>query len=334
MLLDIFKGDLFSTMTLTAAIQDVPFVPGRVGELGWFDEEGIFDTTVVIEKENNTLVLVENKPRGSNGQVVGADKRTGIPFQTTHLPQYGAIMADEVLGVREFGSNDSRQSIQAVINKRLEKMRRNLDATHEYHRLGAIKGIIFDSNGSTVIADLFQRFGLTQQYVDMALGTDATKVRAKCDEILTKVEDALENWGFTGARALCGQQFWRDFITHPKVEETYLNYQAAAELRGDTREAFEFGGIIWERYRGKVNGQFFVGTDEAHVVPEGVPDLFISRFAPGDFMEAAGTMGLPYYVKSEMMRMDKGIELEAQSNPIHLCTRPTAVIRLYRIAKP
>lgn len=330
MLLDIFKGELFSTMTLTASIQDVPFVPGRIGELGWFDEEGIFDTTVVIEKENQTLVLVENKARGSNPQVVGADKRSGIPFKTTHLPETDTIMADEVLGVREFGSNDSRRTVEAVINKRLMKARRNLDATHEWHRVGALKGKILDSDGSTVIADIFDRFGLTQQTLNMDLGTATTKVRAKCSQIYDKIEDALGGVPFTGVRVLCGKDYWESFITHEKVEETFLNHAAASELRGDTREAFEFGGIIWERYRGKVGGQAYIGDNEAYAVPEGVSELFISRFAPADYVEAVGTMGLPYYAKTELLPMGKGVMLEAQSNPIHLCTRPRAIIKLNR----
>lgn len=330
MLVDIFKSDLFSTITLTAAIQDVPFVPGRLGELGWFDEEGVMDTTVVIEKDNETLVLVEDKPRGSNPTVVGADKRSGVPFQTTHLPQTATIMADEILGVRAFGSDNARDTIESRRDKRLMKMRRNVDATHEWQRVGAMKGKILDADGSTVIADIFNRFGLTQQSVDMELNTDTTKVRAKCNQILDKIEDALGNWPFTGARALCGKQFWEDFITHKKVEETFLNYQAAAELRGDTREAFEFGGIIWERYRGKVSGQSYIGDNEAYCAPEGVSDLFITRFAPADYVEAVASEGLPYYAKAELLRMGKGIELEAQSNPIHLCTRPRAVIKLNR----
>lgn len=330
MLLDIFKGDLFSTMTLTAAIQDVPFVPGRIGELGWFDEEGIFDTTVVIEKDNQTLVLVENKARGSNPQVVGSDKRSGIPFNTTHLPETDTIMADEVLGVREFGSEDSRRTVQGVVTKRLEKARRNLDATHEWHRVGALKGKILDSDGSTVIADLFDRFGLEQQSVNMRLDTDTTKVRAKCSQIYDKIEDALGGVPFSGVRVLCGKDFWESLITHKKVEETFLNHAAASSLRGDTREAFEFGGIIWERYRGKVGSQAYIGDNEAYAVPEGVSELFITRFAPADYVEAVSTMGLPYYAKTELLSMGKGVLLEAQSNPIHLCTRPRAIIKLNR----
>ena len=332
-MLDVFKGDLFSTMSLVAAIQDVPFVPTRLAQLGWFDEEGIFDTNVVIEKENQTLVLVENKPRGSSGQVVASDKRSGIPFQTTHLPQNWTIMADQLTNVREFGSVDARRTIESVRNKRLEKVRRQLDATHEWQRVGALKGLILDSDGSTVIADIFNRFGLTQQYVDMQLNTDATKVRVKCDDILNMIEDELGEWPFNGARALCGKSFWQSWIAHPKVEETYLNTLQAAQLRGDTREAFEFGGIVWERYRGKVNGKSYIGDDEAYVCPEGVPDLYKSVYAPADYVEAVGTLGLPYYAKAELLPMGKGIHGEAQSNPFHFTTRPRAIIRLYRTTK-
>jgi hypothetical protein len=39
-------------------------------------------------------------------------------------------------------------------------------------------------------------------------------------------------------------------------------------------------------------------------------------------------MGLPYYGQIETLKMNKGIEIESQSYPIMICTRPTAVIKL------
>ncbi|MCB1718608.1 MAG: major capsid protein, partial [Candidatus Competibacteraceae bacterium] len=74
-----------------------------------------------------------------------------------------------------------------------------------------------------------------------------------------------------------------------------------------------------------------IADDEAYVVPRNVPGLFITRFAPADYMETVNTMGLPIYSKSEPMKMNRGIEMEAQSNPIHLCTRPNAVIKLTKV---
>jgi hypothetical protein len=60
---------------------------------------------------------------------------------------------------------------------------------------------------------------------------------------------------------------------------------------------------------------------------EGVPDLFITRFAPADYVETVNTIGLPRYAKQIPMRNGKGIELEVQTNPINLCTQPGVLLK-------
>jgi hypothetical protein len=45
-------------------------------------------------------------------------------------------------------------------------------------------------------------------------------------------------------------------------------------------------------------------------------------------METVNTLGIPYYSRSETLPFGKGVAGEAQSNPLHLCTRPRALIRL------
>jgi hypothetical protein len=87
-----------------------------------------------------------------------------------------------------------------------------------------------------------------------------------------------------------------------------------------------FGGIYWERYRG--GGNVKVPDTEAYATPEGVMDLHITRFAPGDYMDTVNTLGLPFYSSAHMLDHNKGVELEAQSNPAHLSTRPKANIKL------
>ena len=63
-------------------------------------------------------------------------------------------------------------------------------------------------------------------------------------------------------------------------------------------------------------------------MPLGVPDLFITRFAPADYEETVNTMGLPRYMRQYMMPNGKGRHIEVESNPISLCTRPTALRKL------
>lgn len=326
--LGIFQDDAFGVAALTAAINEQEFVPGRIASLGLFEEEGVNTLTVQIEKDGDKLALVPAGERGTSGLVVGASKRILLPFNTVHLPERFAIKADEIQGIRAFGTQTELQAVQDVVNRRLEKARRQLDATHEFHRMGAISGKVLDADGTTVLLDIYDRFGVDRQSMSMGLNDAGTNVQVQCVEALDMQEDALGSVTTTSSRAFCGKNFWKKLIAHKSVVETYKGSQQAAALRGDAREAFEFGGIIWERYRGKVAGIAFIHDDEARLVPEGVPEMFLSVYAPADYMETVNTQGLPYYSKLEPMPYGKGVSGEAQSNPLHICTRPRAVVRL------
>ncbi|MDG9855651.1 major capsid protein [Pseudomonas aeruginosa] len=326
--INIFEDDAFGVAGLTAAINESPVVPGRLAALGLFEEEGSTTVTQQIEKDGDTLALVPAKDRGAAGLVVTGSKRLLIPFNAVHLPQTFSIMADEIQGIRAFGELTELQAVQDVVAKRLAKARRQLDATHEFQRMGAILGTILDADGVTVLLDLYQRFDIDEQVLDMDLDVVDTEVRLKAGEALDMQEDALGNVPSTGARAFCGKDFWNKLIVHKSVKETFLNSQQAAQLRGDARESFDFGGITWERYRGKVGSLPFIPSGEARLVPEGVPELFLSVFAPANYMETVNTLGLPYYAKQERLPFDKGIAGEAQSNPLHICSRPRTIIKL------
>ena len=324
----IFDDEAFSVATLTAAINEQPYLPGRISGLGLFQEEGIATLTVQIEKDGDTLALVPAGERGTSGLVVGGTKRTLIPFNTVHLPERFTIKADEIQGIRAFGTRSELQAVQDVVNKRLAKARRQLDATHEFQRMGALNGQVLDADGKTVLLDLYKTFGVNRKKMSMGLSNPDTELRVRAGEALDMQEEALGSITSSGARALCGKNFWNKLIVHKSLKETYLNTQQAAELRGDGRESFEFGGIVWERYRGKIAGVSFIHDDKALLIPEGVPDLYISSFAPADYMETVNTQGIPYYSKIEPLPFNKGVAGEAQSNPLHLCTRPLAQILL------
>lgn len=326
--LDIFKDDAFSVMSLTKAINDVPHQPTRIGELGLFTEEPIATTSVSIERIGTSISLVPTAQRGSSGRVYSNDKRTLIPFNAVHLPQRAAIMADEVQNLRAFGSENEVETAQNLMNRKLMKMRRDIDTTIEFQRMGAIKGIVVDADGTTPLINLFTAFGVSQTTHVMGLNADATKVRNRVVEAKRKVENALGGLMYRGMRALCSPEFFDALVGHPAVVAAYDRWMDGEFLREDVRAGFGFGGVIWEEYRGNVSGIQFVEAGSAYLIPEGVPDLFVTHFAPADYMETVNTLGLPYYAKQEAMGMNKGIEIEAQSNPLSICTRPQAVARL------
>lgn len=323
-MIDPFKADGFSTLSLTAAINTLPYRPMQVAQMGLFQEAGISTVDTAIEFDGNTIGLVPVQPRNAPGQPVTNDKRKLVPLRVPHMPQRATIMADEVQGVRAFGSESNVQALQGIINQRLAKMRTQIDYTIEAHRIAAIKGNYYDANG--VATSLFTTFGVSQQTVQMKLDTAGTEVQGTALDILETIETQLGGTFYTGAVALCGASFWKKFITHAKVKETYLNTAMAASLRQDPREAVDINGITFMRYRG--TAACLIDSTMAFVIPTGVPDLFLTRFAPAPYIETVNTMGLPYYAKSEPLDFGKGVEIETQSNALNICTRPNAVIKL------
>jgi len=326
--LDIFNDDAFSLQSLTAAIMETPHVPGRLGALGLFSNEGINTTHLSIEKDGATLALVPAADRGAPGLVVNENRRTLIPFNTLHLPQRSTVMADEIQNLRAFGTESEAEAVANYVAKRQAKHRQQLDATMEHLKIGAVKGIIMDADGTTPLLNTFTSFSIAQVTHSLVLGTATTKVRSKVLELLDKIEDELKGVSFTGVRVICGRTYFKNFVDHPEVKDAYQRWMDGAALRDDVRGGFEFGGCTFEQYRGQVGATKFVADGEAYALPEGVPDLFIGRFAPANYMETVGTNGLPYYTKAEPLAMNKGMALESQSNPLFLCTRPNAVVKL------
>ena len=326
--MDIFNDDAFSVVSLTKAIEDTPFVPGRVGQLGIFSEEGVSTTSVSIEKIGSTVSLVPAASRGSSGRPMGNDKRQMIPFTATHLPQRASILADEVQNLRAFGSESEVETAQRLMNRKLAKMRRDLDTTIEYQRIGAIKGSILDSDGTTELLNLHTAFGTSVTSHSLVLGTAGTPVRNKVIEARRKMEAALGGLTYSGARVLCSASFFDALVGHAKVEAAFDRYMNGEFLREDQRGGFYFAGVFWEEYRGQVGATKFIADGEAWMVPEGVPDLFVTNYAPADYMETVNTLGQAYYAKQEPKDFGKGIDVETQSNPIHICTRPAVPVKL------
>jgi len=327
-MIDFENDDAFSLTTLTLAMNEDKQVPGMLNNSGMFQEEGISTLTAQIEKDGNTLALVEASERGAPAKPVHGSKRILLPFNTIHLPQQAVIKADEVNGVREFGAENQAQTVAGVVAKRVTTMRYNLDATIEHLKVGALTGKVLDANGSDVLLDVYARFGLTQTEFGMVLDVTTTEITGKCRALEDLIEDEMDGIGFTSIKVYCGRNFYNELVGHANVKKAYELWNNGQFNRDKNNEGFTFGEIEWVKYRGQVGGSRFIGDDDAYAVAVGAPNLFIGRFSPADYMETANQVGLPYYAKAEAMKFNKGVELESQSNPLYLCTKPQAVIKL------
>jgi hypothetical protein len=325
-MVDPFIPSAFALNTLTAAINNLPYKPGRIGTLGWFQEQGVATTSLILEEKDGVISIVEPKPRGAPGTPLAADGNRRVrTFLIPHLPQTDAILADSVQGVRAFGTENQAEVLQTRINERLQRMRDNIDYTIEYHRGLAIQGAYVDANGDS--ASLFTEFGVAQNTLQMHLSpTVAGTSREHHVLLFEAIEAELAGLSYSGVRVLCSSGYWKALLENKDLVDTFKNTPMAATLRSDPLMPFEYMGCVYERYRGTSVAKMADNT--AYAVPEGVSGLFLTRFGPANYNETVNTIGLPYYSKGQAMDFGKGWELEAQSNVINICTRPRAIIQL------
>lgn len=470
-ILDIFRKNAFDVVSLTTAINKLPYMPTRIGDLGLFQEKGINTTMAAVEERDGKLGLLTSRGRGVMTQTSTIGLRKVRAFPVPHIPMNEEVLADQVQNLRAFGSANTMETIATAINERLQSMKNFIDTTREYYRIGSLQGILYDGDTSTVLYNWFTEFGITQtsinidftsfnpftapgaltsadgggsgnlssgnyQYkvtfvtangetqggtastiltlaashkatltaiplgptgtlyrniyrtaaggstyyfltqisdntttgytdniADASLGTTVVPsvssipgdpvntgvmdMKTVATSIIRSIEDALGVTLYRKIRVLCGNGFWDNFINHPTVIRAYERWSAANDtgtggtlFRRQQRQqmnrqgddvapgGFDFAGISWENYRGHLGSNYFIADKSAIAFPEGCPELFIEHHAPAPFVETVNTVGLPYYAKQEPLRFGTGIELHVESNPLPICTRPGALIKL------
>lgn len=326
---DIFNDDAFSVSSLSQTIVDIPRVSTPLGDSGLFNEYGIPTTVMMIEREGSGLKLVPAAPRGGVRQPVTLGQRKLIPIAAIHLPQSGSMLADEVQGIRAFGSETEVEAAVKRVTTKLAKMKSQLDLTLEYHRVGAVKGVVLDADGTTELLDIYETFGMTQEEVFFNFASSTSDIKQIAISVKRKIKKSLGGRAFKSVRVLCSESFFDALVGHATVKKAFELYNQNSFARTDqSGTVFEYGNVFFEEYSGGIGDIDFIPDGEAYAYPEGVSNLFQTAFAPADYMETVNTEGLPYYAKQERMAFDKGVELESQSNPITFCSLPEAIKKL------
>lgn len=334
--MDIFNDDAFSTVELTGALNRVPHKPGFLGGLSIFTPKPVRTLTVSVEEQAGKLSLVPVSERGAPLPQAEKGKRNIRDFRTVRVAKGSTIRADEIQGIRAFGQESELKQVQDEVMSRMTSLRDDVDLTHENMMLGAVQGIVTDADGS-VIRNWFTEWSITQPAeidFDLDNATPASgAVKKKCNEVIRGMHKAARGAFTTGTQiiGLCGDAFYDDLTTHKEVVQTYLNQQAAGDLRegyANVFESFRYGGITWVNYRGTDDGSVGVGTDKVKFFPVGAKDVFQKAMSPGESFDFVNTPGLPEYaliIPDE--KRNAHVEVELYSYPLYICTTPGVLYR-------
>lgn len=335
--MDIFNNDAFSLVNMTAAVEKFPSVPSFLGDLGIFGSgEGVTTDSVSIEQRGQTLELIPTSPRGSEIPMGKTDKGQLRIFSIPRVAKGDQVYAREVQGVREFGTESELLTVMKLVAQKQQKLFTEHALTMEFHRLGALQGILLDSDGSTLY-NFFNEFGISQpaeidfdlDAVNPAEGVLRTLIS---NSVMRPIQRAL-GLGWTPMckiTALCGDTFYDQFVNHSDVRVTYKNWEAASSLReGTAFKRFHFADVDWVNYKGTDdNSTVAIGATKVKFFVEGAPGLFRRINGPGETIETVNTIGRPIY--SMLVRDDKRnmwVQPEIYSYPFHICTRPEVLLR-------
>ena len=156
------SADTYTASEMTDAVIKLPLAPLRYS--GLFEEKGVSTTTVALEIKQGKIILVSDQPRGAEPEYLAGrgEKRNTKLLSCTHLPQTDVVTPEDLQDKRAFGTTALTGPV-TVINDKLSALKRNVEMTREFHRLGAIKGIVYDADGTTVLHNIFKTFGVQQK---------------------------------------------------------------------------------------------------------------------------------------------------------------------------
>ena len=324
----------FEVTDYTSEINLIPNAWSLTDELGIFQKEFVSQNTITFEKTSGTIALITDQVRGTRSNVNKDDNRQLHSYTIPHFPLDDYLAPQDVQGKRAFGSVDTAETEAAVIARKLERMRRNHAATAEAAKMQAITtGTIYAPNG-TVAANYYTDFGVTRTEVDFVLSTATTNVVEKVEQVIASITDNMLSGDFPsgGIVALCSPQFFGKLIKQANVIESYKYYSSVQEplrnrLGTGLYRRFEYAGCTFIETRAAFNGTPLVPVGDAYFIPAGTQDAFVSYYGPANRFDYVNTIAEEMY--AFQFRDPKGtkIEIETETNALHLVRRPQCVVR-------
>jgi hypothetical protein len=325
----------FELVDYTQEINLIPNQWGLINELGIFRNESVSQHSITVESSNGTLGIIGDKVRGDKNNVNKDDTRQLRSFAIPHFPLDDAIKPEDVQGKRAYASADAAETEAAVMARKLARIRQNHAITMEAARAYALTtGAIYAPNG-TVSGNYYTDFGVTRKEIDFVLGTTTTDLVTKSEEAIAHIQDnVLTGEVVASVIVLCSPAFFAKLISHASVKEAYKYYTSTQEplrqrLGSGLYRRFVHGGVEYIEYRGSYNGTALIPAGDAYALPLGTSDMFVSYFSPANKLSLVNTLGEEVYSFAYRALDDSGVDIQSESNHLHLVRRPAALVRLF-----
>lgn len=316
-------------------VERVDHKPQLLGELNIFDPVYSRSTTIAVASKDHTLRLIPTSAMGEPPEELIPEGANLRKFSAMRLAKGATIYAIEMANVLALPSDQQTKEVADEVTDRTAQIMDDLELTWEHMRFGAIQGRVLDADGTTVLIDWFNEWGIAEApEVDFELDDDATDVRKKCRDIKRAMRQSAKGvWTpATRVASLCGDTFYDQLVNHKQMKETKLGTERAAMLEDiDAFSAIEIEGVTFINFQGTDDGSSIaVETDKARFFPVGARGAFQAAFAPAqEFKPYMNQRGREYVglVLPDTSGRDAFDRVELYSYPLFICTRPEMLQR-------
>lgn len=330
----------YTTEQLSAAIMKRDNEYGLLNGMGLFQEVGISDRHVKVEIGKQTLSLIPTSPIGTPAPAADTPDESNIRILPTFRhARMATVLAEEVQGVRRFGSNDMVETVDQKVMERLDKLQREHRQTKEFLRWAALRGNVVDPDGERVLYNTYTLMGETQKEIDWDLN-DAAEVDPIQDgntELLDYFEENALGETINGVVMFCSPGYHNALRKNKAFREAFTYFAGQPNPNRESLHVpFLFKDVLYVRHIGKASfkkkdGSIvthkFIPDNEAIAVPLGTNETFGTFFGPGEFADAVNTIGQEMYVKPDVMKLDMGLELHSFAYQLNIVLQPRLVVR-------
>jgi len=327
----------FEVVDMTAELQLIPNSWTLLNDSNLFSEEFLTTHTVTFEEQSSSLGLITDQFRGAKPQANKDDNRKIRTYPIAHWPVTDAIKPEDIQGKRMYGSNDMAETEAAVLARKMERIRRNMDITMEVGRFSLLTSGNLYSPGGTISGNIFSDFGITQTSVDFLFGSATTDIIAKVEAVIAAMQDNANTGDvITGVIAYCSPEFFAKLISHAKVQSAYQYFTATegqliqrnrAGGNNGLYRSFQYGGILFQEVRTVLAGQRLIPAGEVVFVPTGTTDTFVSYFSPANRMDFVNSIAERAYLWTYRDPKGQGIDIDGEFNVTHMVRRPALVVK-------
>lgn len=339
MQLDYLRDPRYSVRNLSDAIIKIPNMYSLLASMGLFPETGIRTTYVEIEAKAGTLNIIPASTRGAPAPYLKRDTRNLRIMKTLFQQLDDKLVPSDLQNLPEFGNPEFFQSFDGLLAERSLKLQAQYRQTHEYMRWGALRGNVYDADGSTVLYNCYTEMGESQESFDFKFGTTSSNGPLDASKAVRRYHERnLLGETMSMTLFLCSAEFMDNLTSHPYMAEFYKRQQDRPNPYVDDMPVFQVGQHLYMEHNGIASyigedgtstTHRFIPDNEAIGIPLGTQNVFRSYFSPGEMMSTVNMPGQAMYMSMHELPHGAGIEIHTESAPLFVVQKPRLVTRAY-----